>query len=147
MPSLRDAATRNASIQLLDRHTPTTRARWGKFDAARMTCHLNDSLAVVLGEIPSHSLNRKTFQHFPLKHLAMYVVPFPKGFPAPPEMLSTEPATFDVDGQRLFGLLNRRAQTRKAAAPEHPLFGPLTTDEWNALQWKHIDHHLKQFGC
>jgi len=147
MPSLRDPATRNAMLQRLGRLTPATRAKWGKFDAARMICHLNDSLAVALGEIPSHSLNRKIFQHFPLKHLAMYVVPFPKGFPAPPEMLSTQPATFDADRQRLLGLVTRLAETPKAAAPEHPLFGPLTTDEWNALQWKHIDHHLKQFGC
>jgi hypothetical protein len=28
----------------------------------------------------------------------------------------------------------------------HPFFGPLTVDEWNTLQYKHLDHHLRQFG-
>ena len=38
------------------------------------------------------------------------------------------------------------ALTPRAKGPEHPFFGPLTNGEWNALQWKHIKHHLKQFG-
>jgi len=147
MPSLRDQSTRSVIVQRLHRLVPSTKAKWGKFDASRMLCHLNDSIDVALGEIPSHSLNRKPFQRFPLKHLAMYVVPFPKGFPAPPEMLSTEPGSFEADRQRLFSLIERLAAAPKAKGPDHPLFGPLTMDEWNALHWKHIDHHLKQFGC
>ncbi len=147
MPSLRDPATKNGIVQRLQRLTLSTTPRWGKFNAPRMVCHLNDSIAVGLGEIPSHSVNRKVFQYFPLKHLAMYVVPFPKGFPAPPEMLSTAPADFEADRQRLFELIHRLAGAPQGKGPEHPLFGPLSMDEWNALQWKHIDHHLKQFGC
>jgi hypothetical protein len=34
-----------------------------------------------------------------------------------------------------------------ALAPEHPFFGPLTATEWDRLQWKHLDHHLRQFGA
>jgi hypothetical protein len=30
--------------------------------------------------------------------------------------------------------------------PPHPLFGPLTTTQWGQLTWKHLDHHLRQFG-
>ena len=32
-------------------------------------------------------------------------------------------------------------------AKEHPFFGPLTSAEWDRLQWKHLDHHLRQFGA
>jgi Protein of unknown function (DUF1569) len=147
MPTLRNPAARSEILQRLQRLTPSTNPKWGRFDASRMVCHLNDSLAVGLGEISSRSLNRKAFQHFPLKHLAMYVVPFPRGFPAPPEMLSTAPAGFEGDRQRLFDLIDRLAAAPECKGPEHPLFGALSTNEWNALQWKHIDHHLKQFGC
>ena len=28
----------------------------------------------------------------------------------------------------------------------HPFFGPLTTAERETLQWKHLDHHLRQFS-
>ncbi len=147
MPSLRDETARKQVIQRLERLTPATRPQWGRFDAPRMICHLVDSLAMSLGELPSRSANRKVFQHFPLKHLVLYVVPFPKSFPAAPELLSTAPRDFGADRQRLLGLIDRLAVTPKANGPEHPLFGPLTNEEWNALQWKHIAHHLKQFGC
>ncbi len=30
--------------------------------------------------------------------------------------------------------------------PKHPLFGPLSGEEWGALSWKHLDYHLRQFG-
>jgi hypothetical protein len=62
-------------------------------------------------------------------------------------MLASAPASFDADRQRLLDFIGRVAAAPKAQGPEHPLFGPLTNDEWNALHRKHIDHHLKQFGC
>jgi hypothetical protein len=31
--------------------------------------------------------------------------------------------------------------------PQHPFFGPLTSAEWDVLMWKHLDHHLRQFGA
>jgi hypothetical protein len=147
MPSLRDRAKREQIVQRVERLAPAAQPRWGKFDAPRMVCHVNDSLAVALGEIPSRSMNKRAFQHFPLKHLAIYVVPFPKSAPAPAEMMTTAPTSFDTDRDRLVGLINRLAAAPADQRSEHPLFGLLTMDEWNALQWKHIDHHLRQFGC
>jgi len=44
-------------------------------------------------------------------------------------------------------LMERLAATPRANGAEHPFFGPLTNEEWNALQWKHLSHHLRQFGC
>jgi hypothetical protein len=29
---------------------------------------------------------------------------------------------------------------------KHPVFGKLTKEQWSKATWKHIDHHLKQFG-
>jgi hypothetical protein len=28
----------------------------------------------------------------------------------------------------------------------HPFFGKLTPEEWAILTYKHLDHHLRQFG-
>jgi hypothetical protein len=52
-------------IQQLQQLTPATRPKWGKFNAARMQCHLNDALAISLGDVPSHSVNRKDFNTSP----------------------------------------------------------------------------------
>jgi hypothetical protein len=147
MPSLRDQTVREELIRRLDSLTAAARPKWGSLDAPRMICHLGDALAMSLGELAVKSANRKAFQHFPLKHLIIYVLPFPKGVPTAPELLSTPPRDFDADRRRLVGFINRIAAAPKAMGPEHPFFGPLTNEEWNALHWKHISHHLKQFGC
>jgi hypothetical protein len=31
--------------------------------------------------------------------------------------------------------------------PPHPLFGPLTRQEWAVATYKHTAHHLGQFGA
>jgi hypothetical protein len=28
----------------------------------------------------------------------------------------------------------------------HPIFGPIGYDEWHRMHYKHIHHHLQQFG-
>jgi uncharacterized protein DUF1569 len=147
MPSLRDEAVRKQIVTRLQRLTPTTKPEWGRLDAPRLLCHLSDTFAMSLGEVAVPSMNRKACQHFPLKHLILYVLPFPKGVPTPPELLATAPGNFDADRQRVLEQIKRLAAAPNGEGPAHPFFGPLTNDEWNALQWKHIEHHLKQFGC
>lgn len=41
-----------------------------------------------------------------------------------------------------FGFFN----TNPSATPVHPVFGPLSFDEWIMLHYKHMIHHMKQFG-
>lgn len=146
MPTLRSETARNGIVLRLQQLDPAAKAKWGQFDAPRMMCHLSDALAMSLGEITTPQLNKKAFHHFPLKHLILHVLPFPKGAPTVPELLLTEAGEFESDRRRVVEMVNRLAAAPDKKGPEHPLFGPLSTEEWNTLQWKHIDHHLRQFG-
>ena len=146
MPSLRNKEIRNSLVQRLQQLTPDTKPRWGKLDARRMLCHLYDALDMAVGTLSVPSLNYRAFHRFPIKHLALYVLPFPKGVQTPDELLSSLPNNFDSDRQRVVESMARLAAVSDANGPEHPLFGPLTFEEWNLLQAKHIAHHLKQFG-
>jgi hypothetical protein len=146
MPSLREEKIRNGLIHRLQRLTPESKPKWGSLDAPRLLCHLSDTFEMSLGDMPVPSANMKAFQRFPLKHLFLYVAPFPKGAKAPGELLSTLPGDFESDRQRAIGLVKRIAALPRGDGAEHPFFGPLTNDEWNVLQWKHISHHLNQFG-
>ncbi len=147
MRSLRNEKARNELIRRLLRIQPAATPRWGRLDAARMLCHLGDGLALSLGELSASSLNRRAFQLFPVKQFVIYVVPWPKGAPSAPEQLSTLPGDFDADRRRIIERMERLASVPRAKGPEHPLFGPLSNDDWNFLQARHIAHHLKQFGC
>ena len=45
-------------------------------------------------------------------------------------------------------LIDRFAAAGPKGCTTHPhsFFGPLTPDEWAILMYKHLDHHLRQFG-
>ena len=52
--------------------------RWGSMGVVGMLQHLRLSARMALGELPVPSANKRAFQMFPLKHLILYVFPFPK---------------------------------------------------------------------
>jgi hypothetical protein len=146
MASFRNETARTQLIDRLHRLDCTAKPQWGKLDAPRMICHLGDTVAMALGELQTVPANRTAFQRFPLKHLILYVLPFPKSVLTAPELLSTAPGDFAADRQRLLARIDRLAALPQGMGTVHPFFGPLNNEEWNSLQWKHVDHHLKQFG-
>jgi hypothetical protein len=103
---------------------------------------------MTLGDLSIPSKSKRAFQVFPLKHLILYVLPFPKGAPTAPELKPSIAASFEDERAALLKLLERIGTgPREGTGPAHPLFGPLTWREWGVATYKHADHHLKQFGA
>lgn len=122
--------------------------RWGSMEVADMLKHLNQSARMTLGELAVPSVNKRVFQMFPLKHLILYVFPFPKGAPTAAELKPVDTTTFEAERVALLELLERIGSgPREGVGPDHPLFGSLTWREWGVVTYKHADHHLKQFGA
>ena len=122
--------------------------RWGSMDVVGMLHHLRLSARMALGEMAVVGKNKRAFQVFPLKHLILYVFPFPKGAPTAPELKPDVAGSFEEERAALFELLERIGTgPQEGAGPAHPLFGPLTWREWGVATYKHTDHHLKQFGA
>jgi uncharacterized protein DUF1569 len=122
--------------------------RWGSLDVAAMLQHLSLSTSMALGELEVPSVNKRAFQVFPLKHLILYVLPFPKGAPTAPELKPGAATLFEEERTALLELLERIGTgPAEGAGPAHPLFGPLSWREWGVVTYKHADHHLKQFGA
>jgi hypothetical protein len=123
------------------------RAEWGKFTAPKMICHLADSLKMAMGDLPVAS-KRLPIRYPPLKQLIIYVAPFPKSAPTAPELLAREPREFSSDVTDVQSLLARAGSARTTDSwPEHPAFGKLSKKAWGVLIYRHMDHHLKQFGA
>ena len=122
--------------------------RWGRMDVTGMLQHLRLSGLMTVGELPVVSKSKRAFQMFPLKHLILYVVPFPKGAPTAPELKPSDATSFEEERAALLELLERIGTgPSDGAGPPHPLFGPLTWREWGVATYKQPDHHLKQFGA
>jgi hypothetical protein len=128
--------------------SPSSTRRWGSMGVAEMLQHLRLSARMALGELPIVSKNKRVFQVFPLKHLILYVLPFPKGAPTATELKPAAATLFEEERTALLELLERIGTgPGEGTGPAHPLFGPLTWREWGVATYKHTDHHLKQFGA
>ena len=145
MKSIWQKPSREKLERRLDKLTANTPAKWGKFTAPQMVCHLIEALRMGLGEIKVPPRNTP-FKRFPLKQLIIYVAPFPKGAPTAPELLARQPQEWNGEVEQLKDLLSRFAGGSFKNFPEHPAFGQLSRTAWGVLVYKHMDHHLRQFG-
>ena len=144
MPSLNNAADREALVARLDTLSPDMQPLWGRMSAAKMLAHMTDAFRMALGDLPVKPKKIPLIGSFPFKQLVIFVLPFPKNSPTAPEIISRHPEAFDVERSNAKALLSRLAGNVDYAA--HPIFGSMTKSEWGALGYKHFDHHLRQFG-
>lgn len=143
--SLTKTDDRESLLARLQRLRPDAKPGWGTLDAPRMLCHLGDQMRVALGEIPTvpgHSWLLRTLGRLLVVHTGLR--PPPGKIKTAPEMLTSKPASWQADLEACKELAARVGTG--AANAEHPAFGKLTPEEWGKLCWKHMDHHLRQFG-
>ena len=127
---------------------PDARGVWGKLSAPAMVCHLADSLKMALGDLPV-APKHMPIRYPPLKQFIIYVAPFPKSAPTAPELLTRSPAAWQADLSELQALVDRLVARGRESSPwpEHPAFGKLSHRAWGVLTYRHMDHHLRQFGA
>jgi hypothetical protein len=149
MNSLSDPGAVDALVARLQKlHDKRPRA-WGKMTAHEMVCHLGDSLAGVLGDRPIAPADTWASRTI-VKYVALHTtLAWPKGTKTRPEVDQaiggTKPTDFDRDRQQTIALLRRFAEPATSCG-SHPLFGPLTREEWMIWGYRHADHHLRQFA-
>ena len=148
MGSILNEGDRSEIISRVRSLSLSSTGRWGTMDVTGMLQHLRLSARMTLGELPVPTANKRVFQMFPLKHLILYVLPFPKGAPTAQELKPVVAASLEEERAELLELLERIGTgPREGAGPAHPLFGPLSWREWGVATHKHTDHHLRQFGA
>ena len=148
MGSILNEVDRTAIRERIASVTSASVPRWGRMDVRAMLTHLKQSALMALGELPVACKNKRAFQVFPIKHLILHVVPFPKGAPTAPELLVPDAAPVDAIQSELASLIERiGAGPREGYGPVHPLLGRLSFREWGVATYKHTEHHLRQFGA
>ena len=147
MKSIWQDESRQQLTDRVGRLVSDRRAEWGTFTAPKMICHLADSLKMAMGDLKVAS-KRLPIRYPPLKQLIIYVAPFPKGAPTAPELLARKPKAYADDLADVQALLARAGSARTTGTwPEHPAFGALSKRAWGVLIYRHMDHHLRQFGA
>jgi hypothetical protein len=122
-------------------------ALWGKMNAAQMLSHCQAPFSVYFGELRlRQSLAGLLFGRMAKRKL-FADKPWPRSLPTAKEFLVTDQRAFDEERGRLTGQIERFAGSSILMhPPRHPFFGKMSAQEWSRLAYKHLDHHLQQFG-
>jgi hypothetical protein len=144
--TLWESNARQEISERIDLLTPDSQALWGRMNASQMMAHLVDGLRMATGELAAEE-KKLPIRFTPLKQLIIYGPPFPKNSPTAPELLARQPDDWDAERANLRRMMDAFAGRKPGTKlPRHPAFGQLSRRAWGVLSYKHIDHHLKQFG-
>lgn len=116
-------------------------------NAPQMVAHCADAVRMALGSLAVPA-RRLPIRYPPLKQIFLYLLPFPRSAPTAPELVERPPGDWNAEVSSLIALMEELARrSPDELASEHPGFGPMSHRAWGALGYKHMDHHLRQFGA
>ena len=148
MQSLFDSPAKNEILRRLAALSPVAPRQWGKMSPPQMLAHCAAALEAGTGDNPRpQKLIGKVFAPFVRKGL-LGDKPFSKGSPTDPAFVVREDRDFEAERKRVTALVEKFCARGKDEAGReiHSFFGRMTGDEWGRLMYKHLDHHLRQFG-
>lgn len=136
--------------QRLSRLRPDQPRQWGTMSPAQMLAHCSLGFEMAAGENrPPRALMGRILGPV-IKPMALRESePMRRNSPTAKELVIKGDKDFETERERLSGLIDGFAAAGPEGCTAHPhaFFGTLTPDEWAVLMYKHLDHHLRQFGA
>jgi hypothetical protein len=147
--TIADPALRATIIARLRRLEPISQRQFGRMTPHQAICHLSDSFRAMMTPANISSVS-SPLPRFIMKWIALRApMKWPAGVRTIPEVDQeiggTRPKEFARDRQELEALVEQFA-ARSSGFQSHPIFGSMTVAEWHRWGWRHMDHHLRQFG-
>lgn len=148
MESIFDPQGNRNIIDRINKLSPITLSQWGKMTVSQMLVHCQQPIKVPLGMLQLKPNWMSLFFGKMIKKQMMQQEKFKKDLPTVKEFRISGEPTFEEARKELIELIEVFAKEGHAAikVKKHPFFGEMTMHEWDVLQWKHLDHHLRQFG-
>jgi hypothetical protein len=148
MKTLYDANAVAEVKQRLGRLTPETPRHWGKMTPAQAMAHCSAALEVPLGDSSPPRVLIGRLVGWMFKSMFSNEKDFAKNSPTDPAFVVSGDRDLAAERQRLSGLIDRFASSNPedCSGRTHSFFGPLTGAQWGTGMYKHLDHHLRQFG-
>ena len=139
----------NEVIKRINRLTPESKPQWGKMSADQMLAHCNVTYEFVFDnkhKKPSGFMKwmLKTF----VKNAVVSEKPYKKNGRTAPEFLIKDEKNYETEKNRLIAYITKTQELgdNYFENKESHSFGKLTKTEWSNMFYKHLDHHLNQFG-
>ena len=149
MKSLYNADVNLEMINRIQKLNVNTKSEWGKMTVAQMVTHAQQPFKVAFEEMKlKRGLIGILFGGIAKKKL-VGPGPFGKNLPTDKNFKVLHEPNFDVEKNKLIGYVEKFTSGGPSSITKdpHPFFGNLSTEEWDILMMKHLDHHLRQFGA
>ncbi|MBL0130394.1 MAG: DUF1569 domain-containing protein [Chitinophagaceae bacterium] len=144
--NLFDPAVKKEITDRIQKLSAQSERVWGKMDVAQMLAHVQIPMGVAFGTstVKGNWLMKLIL---PLFKKALYdEKPWKPGLPTDKTFIMTgQSKDFEKEKNQLLDNITRFTESNMINE-KHPVFGKLTKEQWSKATWKHIDHHLKQFG-
>lgn len=137
-------------ISRIEKLNANSKANWGKMSVAQMLAHCNVTYELVYdNKHPKPNAFKKFILKALVKNLVVNEKPYKKSSQTAPEFVIKDEKNFEEEKTRLINHIKKTQELGEAYFDnkESHSFGPLTKTEWNNMFYKHLDHHLTQFGA
>ena len=136
-------------IERIAKLTANTQSNWGSMSVGQMLAHCCVAYEMVYTDKhPKPNAFLKMILKLLVKKSVVSEKPYPKNGKTAPQFLIKEERDFEKEKGRLIDYIRKTQELgeKEFEGKESHSFGKLTIDEWNNLFYKHVDHHLTQFG-
>jgi hypothetical protein len=128
---------------------PDSERLWGKMNAAQALAHCSSAVEWAVGDrIPPRMFLGRIMGRIVKPLVLGNNEPMRRNSPTAKDLVVRDERDLEAERGRLRGLIDRFAAAGPKGCTTHPhsFFGRLTPEEWATLMYKHLDHHLRQFG-
>jgi hypothetical protein len=149
MKSLFEARSEAEIKARISQLQPDSERLWGKMNAAQALAHCTLGLKLASGEMtPPRTVIGWTIGPLIKKVVLKDDEPMRRNSPTVQGLVVQDDRDLRAERDRLCATIDRFAGAGPGGCTRHPhsFFGRLTPEEWGALMYKHLDHHLRQFG-
>jgi hypothetical protein len=136
-------------ISRIDTLQPTTQRLWGKMDVAQMMAHCSGALDMASGRLnPPRILIGRILGPL-VRPIYTNEKPFSRSSPTDPKLVVSDQRDFRREQELVKGKVRQFHEGGEGQCTRHPhpFFGALTPQAWSRGMYKHLDHHLRQFGA
>ena len=151
MKNLFDATVVNQIKTRLGKLEPHSERLWGKMTVPQMLAHCSVSMQWAVGEVVPEkgALPARLMGRLVKPMVFRNEDPLRKNSPTAKSLIVTDERDFGKEREQLSRLIDKFASRGVSGCTKNPhsFFGKMTPEEWAILMYKHLDHHLRQFGA
>ncbi len=149
MKSLFEPSSATEIKKRIERLRPDSEREWGAMKVAQMLAHCSAWMEMAAGQKnPPRSFVGRIFGKIAKKSV-LGEKPIQPNMPTDKSLIVQDERSFVAEQRRLLNWVDRFSSGGPDQCTTHPhsFFGYMTPREWAIMGYKHLDHHLRQFGA